>query len=79
MLPLLKLADRFAPAGMTDPLRVQRQRAAVVQSWIGVMFTALFGGLYFVMGSPWSGAAILLITAGLLVTPPALRRGYSRI
>jgi signal transduction histidine kinase len=72
-----QLSDRFLPAGVTEPMEVQRYRAAVIQSWLGVGLTVFFGGLYAVMGSPLSGAAILVIAAGLAVTPTAIRRGVS--
>lgn len=65
------------PPGVTSPVRFQQTRAAVLQSWIGVFFTAVFGALYAAAGSPWSGGAIGLITLGLLATPSAIRQGAS--
>ncbi len=74
---LLSLAERSLPPGITDVETLHRTRAAVAQTWLGVFFTTLFGSLYAVSGSPWSGASILLITAGLLAVPFAIRRGTS--
>jgi signal transduction histidine kinase len=51
-----------------------RRHAAVAQARIGIAFTASFGALYALFGSPWSGAAILLVFGGLLCVPGALRR-----
>ncbi len=73
------LADRAVPPGVTDLRVIHRIRAAIAQSTIGVVFTVLFGTLYTLSGSPWSGAAILLITAGLLAVPSALRRNVSLV
>ena len=69
------------PAAPVEPSPVeadlgiaQRTRAAIAQTRIGVAFTAIFGALYALCGSPWSGAAILVVLGGLLCVPSALRR-----
>lgn len=74
---LLGAIDWFLPPGATEPLMVRRMRAAVAQSALGLFFTFTTGLLYFAFGSPWSGAAISLISAGLVVTPFAIRAGRS--
>lgn len=74
---LYALADRFIPEALADADAVRRVRAAVFQSWLGVFFTLVFGAIYAVLGSPWSGAAILLITVGLAAVPWLVRRGVS--
>jgi signal transduction histidine kinase len=70
---------RPSPPAEPSPVDVdfgvaQRTRAGIAQTRIGVVFTAIFGALYALCGSPWSGAAILLVLGGLLCVPSALRR-----
>lgn len=59
---------------MGAALDPHRTRAAITQTRIGLVFTAIFGSLYAVCGSPWSGAAIGLVFLGLLGVPVAIRR-----
>jgi signal transduction histidine kinase len=54
--------------------RARRLRIALVQCRIGVFFTLLFAFLYHALGSSWSGASLLPISAWLAVTPWLLRR-----
>lgn len=74
---LFSLADRFLPPGASDLDAIRRARSAVFQSWLGVFFTVTFGGIYALLGSPWSGAAILPIAVCLMLVPWGVRRGYS--
>lgn len=72
---LFRLADWFLPAKELSPLALQHYRAAILQSWVGLSMTVPFSALYVVLGSPWSGVAISLITIGLVVSPWAIRAG----
>ncbi len=76
---LAALGDRFLPPGLTDPAAIRRTRAAILQSGLGLFFTVTMGSLYAAFGSPASGAAIGLLTLGLLATPFAIRRGLSTV
>lgn len=73
------IGDRFLPPGLTDPAAIRRTRGAILQSLMGLFFTLTMGALYAVFGSPWSGAAISLITLALLGVPFAIRRGVSTV
>lgn len=75
----LAYAERAIPPGIADVQTIHRTRAAIAQTWLGIGFTAVFGALYGVCGSPWSGGAILLITAGLVIVPYALRQRISLV
>jgi signal transduction histidine kinase len=74
---LLSVVDRFLPAALEDVDSTRRMRSAIVQSFVGVFFTLIFAGLYTGMGSAWSGASLLPISAWLGITPLLLRRGVS--
>lgn len=74
---LSALADHFVPQGEYPAFEVQRMRATVVGSWLGLVFCIGTGSLYVWAGSWWSGFSIHLITLGLLATPFAIRRGAS--
>lgn len=71
------LTDHFLPSGLTDADTVRRTRAAIFQTWVGLTFTLLFSALYAGLGSTWSGAAISLLSIGLIGTPFAIRRGVT--
>jgi signal transduction histidine kinase len=77
MEKLFAIADRFLPQGLSDADGIRKARATVLQSWLGVFFTVVFGAIYAAFGSPWSGAAILLITVGLLIVPFLVKRNVS--
>lgn len=72
---LFQLADWWLPAHDLEPAALHRHRAAILQSWVGLVLTVPFSWLYVALGSPWSGAAITLITVGLLASPWLIRRG----
>jgi signal transduction histidine kinase len=74
---LTSLGDRFLPPGAHGRLTVQRMRATIVGSWLGLLFSVTTGSLYLWAGSAWSGLSIQLITLGLLAAPFAIRRGVS--
>lgn len=73
------IGDRFLPPGLNDPDAIRRTRAALLQSGLGLFFTIITGSLYAAFGSPWSGAAIHLISLGLVATPLAIRRRASTL
>lgn len=77
MWRLTSLGDRFLPPGAHGTPTLQRMRATIVGSWLGLGFSVSTGSLYLWAGSRWSALSIHLITLGLLATPFAIRRGAS--
>jgi signal transduction histidine kinase len=74
---LTSLGDRFLPPGAHATPTVQRMRATIVGSWLGLIFSVTTGSIYLWAGSVWASLSIHLITLGLLATPFAIRRGAS--
>jgi signal transduction histidine kinase len=76
-MKLLALADCFLPRGVSDPDVVRQLRSIILGSALGIFFSLSTAASYVVLGSPWSGLSIVVITVGLLVVPFAVRRGAS--
>lgn len=76
---LSSLGDSFLPIGARDPQHLRQLRASILQSLFGLLFTVVFGLLYGLSGSPWSGAAIAPIGLSLAAVPFAIRRGVSTV
>lgn len=72
---LFRAADRFRPPGVTSPAEIQRLRVAVVQSWVGLVFTLLFVVVIGGLGTAWTGAGLVPVSVGCLIAPWLLRRG----
>lgn len=73
----LTVVDLCVPSGATSTEEIERYRAAVSLTAIGVFFSSISAVLYAWMGSPIAGAAIAGIPIGLTLSLFAIRRGYS--
>lgn len=71
------VGDSFLPTGLTDPAEIRKTRAAILGSGMGFVCSTLTALSYGLMGSPWSGFAIGLISLGLVSAPFIIRRGVS--
>lgn len=73
----LDLVDSFVPSSATSTEAIERYRAAVSLTAIGVFFSSISAALYAWAGSPIAGLAVSGIPVGLFAALFAIRRGYS--
>jgi hypothetical protein len=71
--PFLSVVDSFIPESVAEAALLTRLRGAIVQCWLGVLLTAIFGLLYSLLGSPLSGASILFVMVGLVAGPSLIK------
>jgi signal transduction histidine kinase len=76
-MKLMHIADRFLPPGVNEPETVRQLRSILLGSALGLFFSLATALSYFLLGSPWSGLSIGLISIGLLGVPFAVRYGVT--
>jgi signal transduction histidine kinase len=74
---LFAFADRFLPTQPRDPEQVRLLRMGVLLGWLAVVFTGVFGPLYWLLESAWSGATIVVVNQSILWSIFAIKRGVS--